>query len=620
MKLLYIIIAIMLSMVLLIFNQQQVARTAERNTLLIHLQFTLNERGRERYLSAIELTPIFTEYNNYGSSNILRLNKFQQHLRESAKDNFYYNSMSLDDWGKWPALIEENRALEVFKAEFLARDFSITPKDELPASIKAWHEQFVARIDSLQTLNVELGQRLGNQVTTALERSLIISTVLIAAIFLLGLSAFTIHNREFLRQVKDGRAKLLRRNKYIEHAHILLQSQTEDLVADRTALKEAKQRYQSINHLLPVGFMLVNNHGKICDINSQACTLFGYNESELLSMKVEDLVPMTSRAKHDKLRQSFAHDQEPRIMAASSTLLAGQHKDGSLIPLEIGLAPITLDKEPFISISLLNVSERRQTMKQLENKNRQMDLTLEKLRHSNEQLERFAFICSHDLQEPIRMVLSFSQLLEKHAATKLDEKSLGYLQYITDGAARAREMVSDILTFCRLDQNTDAYSDVELTTICAQTYSTLSAMLNEKNAEFSWSPSLPCIRAVPSQLFQLVMNLVGNGIKFNHSEKPKVKITVEDKNGRWEIAVTDNGIGIDPKYQPKLFQIFTRLNSKNEFPGTGIGLAICKKIVEQHGALIHIESELGQGTRFIIVWPKLEEFKEPPSASHPLEI
>jgi light-regulated signal transduction histidine kinase (bacteriophytochrome) len=202
------------------------------------------------------------------------------------------------------------------------------------------------------------------------------------------------------------------------------------------------------------------------------------------------------------------------------------------------------------------------------------------------------------------MVISFSQLLEKKAAGQLDDKCLGYLSHITNGAERARDMISDILTFCRLDQVSNSYENIELSEICEQVKLTLQPTLEDKNAEFVWPQSLPKIVGVKSQIFQLIMNLVGNGIKFNRSPTPKVEITAENNEDHWLLKVNDNGIGIEEKYFHKLFHIFGRLNSKSEFPGTGVGLAICKKIVEQHDGAISIESNRGAGTTFVIKWTK----------------
>lgn len=371
-------------------------------------------------------------------------------------------------------------------------------------------------------------------------------------------------------------------------------------------LKELNVRYQSINKFMPCGVMIVDPKGSILETNNTCCELFEYSESEMLSLQVEQLVPDTIRSGHAELRRRFAEEPTHRKMAENSKTLSGIRKDGSLIALEIGLAPILLGNQKCILVSLMNVEERRRVLAELEVKNEQMDLALDKLQKTNEQLERFAFICSHDLQEPVRMVLSFSQLLERKISPQLDEKALSYLHQITDGAARAREMISDILDFCRLEQNNESKSSVSLVELCEKIKLTLTPLLEEKEAKFYWDESLPSILGGPTQIFQLFLNLVSNGLKFNNSKAPKVTVSVEDQKNHWIFSVSDNGIGIDEKYIHKLFTIFTRLNSKAEFPGTGIGLAICKKVSELHGAEISISSELNRGTSFLVKWPKEE--------------
>ena len=251
--------------------------------------------------------------------------------------------------------------------------------------------------------------------------------------------------------------------------------------------------------------------------------------------------------------------------------------------------------------------KQKSLLVELQNNNVQMDMALDKLRKSNEQLERFAFICSHDLQEPIRMVQSFSQLLERKAANSLDEKSKTYLTYITEGAVRARELIKDILDFCRLDQVNEAHEEVSLSVLCKQVTITLSALLEEREAEVHWPDDLPSIIGVQSQIFQLLLNLIGNGVKFNRNSTPTVPISAEDEVDQWVVYITDNGIGIDPQYVSQIFKIFNRLNSRTEFPGTGIGLAICKKIADHHNAEILVDTHWNPGSRFVLRWPKVIE-------------
>ncbi|WP_169749040.1 sensor histidine kinase [Gynuella sunshinyii] len=380
-------------------------------------------------------------------------------------------------------------------------------------------------------------------------------------------------------------------------------SDEEEMMVLNQRLSKSEFRYGSISQLMPTGVMLIDESGTIVEANDHVCKLFDYSPDEFIGLTVEQLVPEHIRGAHVGLRKAFRRENKMRQMAKTSSELVGLRKDGSSVPVEIGLAPIELDRHHYTLTSVVDVSERRQMMEELKEKNIKMDMAIERLSQSNQQLERFAFVCSHDLQEPVRMVLSFSQFLERRLEGTLDEKSQEYLNYITDGATRAREMITDILNFCRLDQNTDGHKEVDLTETCRQVKNTLQEVLSERQAEFTWEDNLPVIAAVPSQIFQLILNLVSNGIKFNVSEVPAVHVSVVRQTENLQIRIQDNGIGIDKKYQTKVFEIFQRLNSKAEFPGTGIGLAICKKIADQHGASLSIDSKVGKGSCFVLDWP-----------------
>lgn len=241
----------------------------------------------------------------------------------------------------------------------------------------------------------------------------------------------------------------------------------------------------------------------------------------------------------------------------------------------------------------------------LDTRNQALDEAVGALTSSNEQLERFAFICSHDLQEPVRMVQSFSNLLSLHLEDQLDEKGKKYLHFINDGADRARVMIRDVLLYSRLEQDTTPLEAVDLNELCNNLKQTLSVNLRETQGEFTWS-DLPSVQGVPSQLHQLLLNLVSNGLKFNRHRVPTVSITVEEDSPYWRLKIQDNGIGIKSDYHEKVFRIFERLNKREDYSGTGIGLAICKKIVERHHGEIWIESHEQQGCVFIVRLAKID--------------
>jgi PAS domain S-box-containing protein len=225
-----------------------------------------------------------------------------------------------------------------------------------------------------------------------------------------------------------------------------------------------------------------------------------------------------------------------------------------------------------------------------------------KLRISNKELEQFAYVASHDLQEPLRMVTSFTQLLERQYKNKLDKEADEYIGFIIEGSKRMKYLIDDLLEFSRLNTQAREFESVLLEITFEDVLRNLTASITENNAQITHDP-LPAIRGDQSQINQLLQNLITNAIKFHGDEPPKIHISAEESNGEWIIAVSDEGIGIDPEHQEQIFRIFKRLHAREEYEGTGIGLAICKRIVERHNGKIWVESELGIGSTFYFTIP-----------------
>ena len=252
------------------------------------------------------------------------------------------------------------------------------------------------------------------------------------------------------------------------------------------------------------------------------------------------------------------------------------------------------------------MTELQRTHLALQQMTDDLSQSVARLYQSNQELERFAYVCSHDLQEPVRMVHSFSQLLATKYADQFDSNGRKYLNFIIEGAERAQTMINDLLNLSRINGAQAKLEWVDLNQKCQKVADSLALLEREPPCELEWH-NLPTVPGVRSQIYQLFLNLVGNGLKFNHSDRPRVTVSASDEGDYWRIDVADNGIGIAPEHQGQLFQMFSRLHSQSEFPGTGMGLAICKKIVERHKATIAVESRPGHGTRFVIHWPKTME-------------
>jgi signal transduction histidine kinase len=227
----------------------------------------------------------------------------------------------------------------------------------------------------------------------------------------------------------------------------------------------------------------------------------------------------------------------------------------------------------------------------------------EELRRSNRDLEQFAYVASHDLQEPLRKVTSFCQLLQKRYAGQLDERADQYIEFAVDGAKRMQQLINDLLAFSRVGRTTGDFVDVPLDDALAEAVNRLSAAIDEASADVSADP-LPVVLGDPTLLTQVFQNLIGNAVKFRGAQPPRVHIAVHRDDEFWEFACTDNGIGIAPEYADKVFVIFQRLHPREEYGGTGIGLALVKKILEFHGGRIWLGPETsGPGTTLCFTLP-----------------
>jgi signal transduction histidine kinase len=226
----------------------------------------------------------------------------------------------------------------------------------------------------------------------------------------------------------------------------------------------------------------------------------------------------------------------------------------------------------------------------------------EDLARSNRDLEQFAYVASHDLQEPLRMVATYTQLLAERYQGKLDSDADKYIHYAVDGALRMQKLVQDLLAFSRVGRQGAAPCSTDCNGVLQAALKNLQAAIQESGAVLQYA-QLPVVMADSSQLVQVFQNLIGNAIKFRGAEPPSIRVSAEAKGKEWVFSVADNGIGIAAEHRENVFVIFRRLHTRAEYPGNGIGLSICKKIIEQHGGRIWVESEPGQGSNFQFTLP-----------------
>jgi PAS domain S-box-containing protein len=341
---------------------------------------------------------------------------------------------------------------------------------------------------------------------------------------------------------------------------------------------------------VPASIVIVDAGGKIALVNAQAEELFGYRRSELEGEMVERLVPRQVRERHSALRASFTGDPTARPMGAGRDLF-GLRKDGTEFPIEIALNPIRFEEGVFIVSAIVDLSERTRQAEALRRSN-------EALERSNIDLQIFAQIASHDLQTPLRSIASFVELLRSTYAEALDLQAHDWLRRTSGSVSHLQTLVSDLLDYSRVDARSRPRERVSVREMLDRAVSLLDASVAESRAEIT-SGELPEVTVDPSQMVQLLMNLLGNAIKYRRPDAPpRIHVSAERRGDEWIFAVRDNGIGIASRHHAQIFEVFKRLHDAKEYPGTGIGLALCRRIVSRHGGRIWVESEPGEGSTF----------------------
>ncbi len=361
-----------------------------------------------------------------------------------------------------------------------------------------------------------------------------------------------------------------------------------DLEVEITAASEA--RYRGLLEAAPDAMVVVNQAGEIVLLNVQAEKQFGYSRDELLGQEVTNLIPegFAERLIADDLRSA---EDALAQQIGTGIELTGRRKDGSEFPIEIMLSPLESADGILVTAAIRNITVRKAAEANL-------IAMVQELNRSNEELGQFANIASHDLQEPLRMVASYTQLLSKRYKGQLDADADEFIAFAVDGATRMQRLIEDLLAYSRVGTRGMELLPVSSEEALQQALSNLRASVETSGAAVTHAP-LPIVMADEMQLIQLFQNLIGNAIKYQSSGAPLVHISATRNGGqKWDFAVKDNGLGIDPQYFDRIFGMFQRLHQRDEYAGTGIGLAICKKIMERHGGTISVESAPGQGSTF----------------------
>jgi PAS domain S-box-containing protein len=373
---------------------------------------------------------------------------------------------------------------------------------------------------------------------------------------------------------------------------MLITAAIRDISVRRNAEKHLAQmegRYRGLLEAAPDAMVVVNQGGEIVLLNLQAEKQFGYRRNELLGQKVTNIIPegFAERLIADGLRSA---EDALAQQIGTGIELSGRRKDKTEFPIELMLSPLSSADGTLVTAAIRDISVRNAAGADLLNK-------VEELNRSNEELGQFAYIASHDLQEPLRMVASYTQLLSRRYAGKLDSDADEFIAFAVDGATRMQRLIQDLLAYSRVGTKGKDLLNTSSEGALQHALSNLRGAIEDSGALVTHDP-LPEVMADEMQLVQLFQNLIGNAIKYQNPGIPKIHIAALNGGKQYRFSVQDNGLGIDPQYFERIFGMFQRLHKREEFAGTGIGLAICKKIVERHGGQISVESQPGIGSTF----------------------
>ena len=357
------------------------------------------------------------------------------------------------------------------------------------------------------------------------------------------------------------------------------------------------------NHMLrlafeasPAAMFMVDQDGRIEMANAQCEEIFGYAPGELIGVSIDRLVPAALRAKHKDLRRSFNASPSKRQMGVGRDLRALRH-DGGVFPVEIGLTPVETPLGPRVVAFVIDISARLDAEETLKN-------SLAELERANESLSRFAYVASHDIQEPLRKISAFADILVAAMDQGHGDDARYAAQVMATSARHARHLVADLLILARSFNDACAMETVAIRETVRTVLDSLSQTIAEEKAEIDILGEDFSVLGDRAQAFQLVQNLVSNAVKYHKpGQAPHIRIRLENSENEPSLAIEDEGIGFAVAHREAIFEPFRRLHNRSEIPGTGIGLAICKTIAKRHGWRLSARSTPTVGSTFEIVFP-----------------
>jgi PAS domain S-box-containing protein len=362
-----------------------------------------------------------------------------------------------------------------------------------------------------------------------------------------------------------------------------------------TTLQDRERRFRALLESAPDAMVVVSADGIIRSVNRQAELLFGYRREEIVGQSVELLVPARVAELHPRHRASYVADPRTRPMGAGRNL-AARRKDATEVPCDIALSSLESDEGLLAVVAVRDASERMAVQ--------------DDLARSNRELEQFAYVASHDLSEPLRVVAGFAELLSEELGDRLSDAGVEYLGFIKHGVRRMKTLIDDLLAYSRAGSHVGPFAMVDCNDVMNIVLDALARRIEEGDVQVTVE-RLPTLPGQATELVQLFQNLVSNALKFRAANRAaKVVIAARRQADMWHFTVTDNGIGIPPAQRQVIFGMFKRLHGRGEYEGTGIGLAICEKVARRHGGEMWVDDAPGGGSCFHVTLPATNPLPE----------
>jgi PAS domain S-box-containing protein len=389
-------------------------------------------------------------------------------------------------------------------------------------------------------------------------------------------------------------------------ASVIVRDRTERRRAEE-ALKEVQEAFRRAFEDAPIGMALfgveAGNRGRLLQVNSSMCEITGYATRELVSMTLEEITHPHDYETEHPLAEQLLRGEIPNYQLEKRF----QRRDGGVVWAMHNVSTVhdSSGRLLYGIAQVQDITRRKHTEDRLASVASELERRASELERSNSDLQEFAYVASHDLSEPLRMVSSYVQLLARRYGDKLDSDADEFIGFAVDGVNRMQRLIDDLLAYSRTGTSEYRIGPVDCGELVRDTLVGMQTTIAEAGAEVVVG-DLPTVRGDEGQLRQLFQNLIGNGIKFRAEEPPRVEVSAERAAGEWLFRVADNGIGIDPRHAERIFSVFKRLHGREQYPGSGIGLSICKRIVERHQGRIWVEQGEAGGSVFSFTIPDRE--------------